>query len=157
MSFSVKFYTCTANPKKLDKSGDLTLIGSEKTLHSKHKMDVLNPVFDVDYNAQFLPANYCYIAEFGRYYFCTIATDTAQKITVSCTVDPLYSFATAIKNCPCTVIRSEKAGINYTVDNKLPIDPNRFSTYGKAAPKSIASTGDEDDYHNYIIVVNKGV
>ena len=130
MSFTVSFYTSTANPKKLDKSGNLTIIGTAKTLHVKHKIDMLNPVFDVDYNSLFLPANYVYIAEFGRYYFCTIATDTAQKMTVSCTVDPLYSFAAAIKNCPCTVIRSERAGINYVPDNKLPIDPNKVKIHG---------------------------
>lgn len=130
MSFTVNFYTSTANPKKLDKTGDITIIGTAKTINAKHQIDIISPVFTVDYNADLLAANYCYIAEYGRYYFCTVATDTAQKITATCTVDPLFSFAGAIKNCPCTVIRSEKAGVNYTVDNKLPIDHTRFYTEG---------------------------
>lgn len=154
MSFTVSFYTSTASPKKLDKSGDITIIGSAKTLHSKHKMDVLSPVFDVDYNVQFLPANYCYIAEFGRYYFCTIATDTAQKITVSCTVDPLYSFATAIKNCPCTVVRSERGGVTYTTDTKLPIDPNKYRVVALPSPNALESALNDKPY---ILILNAGV
>lgn len=154
MALTVTFYTSSANPKKLDKSGNLTAIGTAKTLHVKHKIDLLNPVFDVDYNSLFLPANYVYISEFGRYYFCTIATDTAQKITVSCTVDPLYSFSTAIKNCPCTVIRSEAAGINYTPDNKLPIDPNKYRVGAIAAPSPIEDLLNDKPY---ILILNAGV
>lgn len=154
MSFTVSFYTSTANPKKLDKSGDITIIGTAKTLHVKHKIDMLNPVFDVDYNSLFLPANYVYIAEFGRYYFCTIATDTAQKITVSCTVDPLFSFATAIKNCPCTVVRSEKAGITYVPDNKLPIDPNKYRVGAIPSPSALENALNDKPY---ILILNAGV
>lgn len=130
MSFTVSFFTSTANPKKLDKSGDITIIGTAKTLHVKHKIDMLNPVFDVDYNSLFLPANYCYIAEFGRYYFCTVATDTAQKMTISCTVDPLYSFASYIENCPCTVVRAELGAPTYIVDNKYPIHQSKYRFQG---------------------------
>lgn len=136
MALTVTFYTSLANPKKLDKSGDLLAIGTAKTLHVKHKIDLLNPVFEVDYNAAFLAANYIYIAEFGRYYFCTIATDTAQRITVSAAVDVLYSHAAQIKGAAVTVIRSEAAGITYVVDDKLPIDPNRFFTQGANFPES---------------------
>lgn len=136
MALTVTFYTSSANPKKLDKSGDLTAIGTAKTLHVKHKIDILNPVFEVDYNILFLAANYVYIAEFGRYYFCTIATDTAQRITVSAAVDVLYSHAAQIKGAAVTVIRSEAAGVNYVIDNKLPIDPNRFNTEGVTFPDS---------------------
>lgn len=154
MSFTVNFYKCTANPKKLDKSGDLTAIGSALTSNTKHSIDIINPVFTVDYNADFLPANYIYILEFGRYYFITISTDTAQTMRISGTVDPLYSFATAIKNCPCTVVRSEKAGINYTVDNKLPIDPNKYRVGALQAPNAIEDALNDKPY---ILVLNAGV
>lgn len=152
MGLTVTFYTSTANPKQLDKTGYLTAIGTAKTLHVKHKIDLLNPVFEVDYNSLFLPANYIYISEFGRYYFVTIATDTAQRMTITGTVDVLYSHAAQIKNCPCTVIRSENAGVNYVIDSKLPIDPNNFVTQGLNF-SGIDYTGDG---HNYILVLSKG-
>lgn len=130
MSFTVNFYKCTANPKKLDKSGDLTVIGSALTSNTKHSIDIINPVFTVDYNADLLPANYIYISEFGRYYFITISTDTAQTMHISGTVDPLYSFATAIKNCPCTVVRAELGAPTYVVDNKYPIHQSKYRFQG---------------------------
>ena len=130
MALTVTFYTSSANPKKLDKSGNLTAIGTAKTLHVKHKIDILNPVFDVDYNSLFLPANYVYISEFGRYYFCTIATDTAQRMTVTATVDVLYSHAAQIKNCECTVIRAELGKPTDIVDTKYPIQPNKYKIQG---------------------------
>lgn len=154
MSFTVTFYTCTANPKKLDKSGDLVAIGTAKTLHGKHEIDMLNPVFAVDYNATLLPANYCYVAEFDRYYFITLSTDTAQRIFVHGTVDVLYSHAASIKNCPCTIVRSEAAGINYTTDNKLPIDPNRIRLGALSAPNPIEDALNDKPY---ILVLNAGV
>lgn len=154
MSFTVSFYTSTANPKKLDKSGNLTIIGTAKTINAKHQIDIISPVFTVDYNADLLAANYCYIPAYNRYYFCSVATDTAQKITVSCTVDPLYSFATSIKKCPCTVIRSERAGINYTPDNKLPIDPNKYRVGAIAAPSPIEDALNDKPY---ILILNAGV
>ena len=154
MALTVTFYTSSANPKKLDKSGDLTVIGTAKTLHIKHKIDILNPVFEVDYNSLFLAANYIYIAEFGRYYFCTISTDTAQRMTISAAVDVLHSHATQIKACECTVIRSENAGINYTPDNKLPIDPNKYTVGALSAPNPIEDILNDKPY---ILVLNAGV
>ena len=153
MSFTVNFYTSTANPKKLDKTGDITIIGTAKTINAKHQIDIISPVFTVDYNADLLAANYCYIAEYGRYYFCTIATDTAQKITATCTVDPLFSFATAIKNCPCTVVRSESAGVNNVIDNKLPIDSRKIWISGADFPNDplkILTT----DLYRYLLITN---
>lgn len=130
VALTVTFYVSRANPKKLDKLADLSAIGTAKTLHVKHKIDLLNPVFEADYNPAFLAANYIYIAEFGRYYFCTISTDTAQRITVSAAVDVLYSHAAQIKNCDCTVIRAELGKPSDVVDNKYPIQPNKYIIQG---------------------------
>lgn len=141
MALTVTFYTSSANPKKLDKTGDLTAIGTAKTLHVKHKIDLLNPVFEVDYNSLFLAANYIYIAEFGRYYFCTISTDTAQRITVSAAVDVLYSHAAQIKDCACTVIRAELGTPTYVIDNKYPIDSTRYYIQGVDFDNSDVLTG----------------
>ena len=126
MSFSVTFYTCTANPRKLDKSGNMTAIGTAITSNTKHEIDIINPAFVVDYDASLLPANYAYIAEFNRYYYITIATDTAQKMIVRGNVDPLFSHMSAIKNCPVNVIRAELGAPTYVHDSKYPIQPDKY-------------------------------
>lgn len=152
MSFSVNFYTSSADPRTLDKTSYLTALGTAQTISSKHEIDILNPVFTINYDSTLLNANYCYIETFNRYYYCTISTDTAQKIIVKCTVDPLHTYHTAIKNVPVTVVRSESIGPTYVIDNKLPIDPNNFATQGLNFT-GIDYTGDG---HNYILVLAKG-
>ena len=155
MSFNVTFYTSTANPKQLDKSGNLAQIGTTPaTINAKHTIDIYAPVFTVNYDSTLLPATYCYIDTFGLYYFIDrINTDTAQKMVISAVCDPLYSYMSSIKNCDVTVVRSEAAGINYTPDSKLPIDPNRIATEGIPFDTSLSNVGDG---HNYILVLNKG-
>lgn len=125
MSFNVTFYKSTANPLQLDKTPFITQIGTALTSSSKHTIDIINPVFTVDFDADLLSANYCYIEEYGRYYFCHIETDTAQKIIVHCAVDVLHTYADKIATCYATIIRAEQSGINYVVDNQLPIDSRR--------------------------------
>lgn len=152
MALTVTFYVSSANPKKLDKSADLSAIGTAKTLHVKHKIDILNPVFEVEYNTVFLTANYIYIAEFRRYYFCTIATDTAQRITVSAAVDVLYSHMAQIKECPCNVIRAELGAPTYIKDSKYPIDSTRYFIQGIDFDNSDVLTG-ERPARPFIVVV----
>lgn len=135
---TITFYTSTANPKELDKSSKLTLIGSGKILTPTRGVSILNPVVTVDYSALFVPANYAYIsAPFNRYYFVKCAVDTAGKIVVECTCDSLYSWHTYIKECDANIIRAEQAGINYVVDKQLPIDTNRFFTQGIKFDKTL--------------------
>lgn len=153
MSFSVTFYTCTANPRKLDKSGEITAIGTAITSNTKHEIDIINPVFVVDYNASLLPANYAYIAEFNRYYYITIATDTAQKMIIRGTVDALFSHMSAIQNCPCTVVRSESIGINSVIDSKLPIDTRKIWIYGADFPQNPLNILNSDLYR-YLLITN---
>ena len=129
---TITFYTSTANPKELDKSGKLAIIGTGKILTPTRGVSILNPVVTVDYNALFVSANYAYIsAPFNRYYFVKCSVDTAGKIVVECTCDTLYSWQAYIKECDANIIRAEQAGINYVVDKQLPIDENRFFTEGK--------------------------
>lgn len=129
---TITFYTSIANPKDLDKSEKLSIIGTGKILTPTRGVSILNPVVTVDYNALFVPSNYAYIsAPFSRYYFVKCAVDTAGKIVVECTADTLYSWQAYIKECSANIIRAEQAGVNYVVDKQLPIDENRYFTEGK--------------------------
>ena len=129
---TITFYTSTSNPKDLDKSGKLAIIGTGKILTPTRGVSILNPVVTVDYNALFVSANYAYIsAPFNRYYFVKCSVDTAGKIVVECTCDTLYSWQAYIKECDANIIRAEQAGVNYVVDKQLPIDENRYFTEGK--------------------------
>ena len=133
---TIYFYKSTANPDKLDKSGFLTQIGTSETIKQTHRVDTLAPVVSVNYDVNLIDANYVYIPDFKRYYFCKISTDTGLKMILNCEVDALYSWAAAIAAAPCTAVRSETAGINYVPDSKLPIDPSRFVIKDTAFPQT---------------------
>lgn len=150
----ITFFTSTANPKDLDKSGKITEIGNAKILTPIRAVSILNPVVTVDYNALFVSANYAYIsAPFNRYYFVKCSVDTAGKIVVECTADSLYSWHTYIKECDANIIRAEQAGVNYIIDNQLPIDQNRFFTEGKKIGSTPIGYTAEEPY-KYLLIVN---
>lgn len=124
---TVTFYKVTDDPKKIDKDTSVR-IGqtAAHTLDPTAIVDLLNPVIVIDYNKEFLNANYCYINTFDRYYWCSFGVNTAGRTVVECKIDYLKSFAASIKNCPATIVRAELSSPTYVPDNELPIDPNRI-------------------------------
>lgn len=53
-------------------------------------------------NGTLTTGNYCYIAEFGRYYYITAKNIVRDGLTeIQCEVDVLMSYQTAIMNCKC--------------------------------------------------------
>lgn len=129
----VTFYTIKEDPKNVTKTidsstkiGTLTNISIEPT----ETMSILRPKLIMAYSSAYINANYCYIDDLNRYYYCSVALAPGKRAVVSCVVDPLFSFKTDLLKIPVTVIRSESAGINYTPDKQLPVDPTRFYLHG---------------------------
>lgn len=125
---TINLYTSTADPKIVNKTNYLTEIGSTSIIITpKASLDILNPVIDINYNANYITANYAYISDFGRYYYVDSATvQIGQIITLSMSVDPLMSFKDDILGATACITRSESIGGPTAVnDDKLPIDPNR--------------------------------
>lgn len=149
------FYKNTSTPDTLDK--EITAIGTSTPIAPTSTVEKLNPVLVIDYDESLLPANYCYIDLFDRYYYCTMAVDIASRLIVSCKCDPLMSAKDSIKNCPACILRNENIGINYVIDKKLPVDPNRFSIHGLPFPIdgfNQASQGTGDNYKPYLLILN---
>lgn len=152
----ITFYTSTANPKQANKANFLTQIGTAKILNPTRALALLSPVVSVVYNANFVRANYCYIgAPFNSYYFCKCAVDVAGKIIVECQADSVYTWYNYLINCPATIIRNENIGINYVVDNKLPIDQNRFFIQGVEFPENPIEYNTENN-KQYLLIINGG-
>lgn len=91
------------------------------------KINILNPSFIVEYKANLLTANYCYISELNRYYYITSHTlEKGNRLIFNCEVDVLKTYYEQIKNCNATVIRSESEGKPSGIpDKQLPINPNK--------------------------------
>lgn len=153
----ITFYNVSDPPNKLIK--DITsIIGSARALAPTGQIDTLNPTVVVAWDStngdKIINANYAYIDTFKRYYWINTAIDTANRIVVQGKVDYLMSYARDIKKCKATIVRSEQAGINYTSDSKLPIDPNRFKTVAIASPYAAEDTPNS---RPYVLIVNAGV
>lgn len=150
---TVTLYNITDDPRKLNK----TLPETSKTYNTVDALDivsVVNPTLILSYDGDYIDCNYCYVLEFDRYYFCKVSVDTGGRIVLTCTVDPLMSFATEIKECKACITRNEHTGIGYVVDNKLPVDPNRFTYYGDPLPLNGLNALNDGTDKNYLVIIN---
>ena len=85
----IDFYTTSSEKNRLVKnlSGLQTVTG-----HLVEMCDVVNPTITVGYNTSLLSKNYCFIADFGRYYFITGFTIINQEIIIFLHVDLLMTY-----------------------------------------------------------------
>lgn len=94
--------------------------------------NVLSPTLSVAYvdiGSGLTPAqaNYAYVDAFERFYFIKDVTyGTGGKVYFHLAVDVLGTYGDDIKNCSCTVTRSESAGKNYVPDDKYPLNSNLY-------------------------------
>lgn len=90
----------------------------------KGNCDVLHPVFAVTRgeHGYFNNYNYCYVPDFGRYYFISPPEVSMGGIMVlHCTVDALTSWAGGIRGLRSMIERQEFKYNPYMHDNLLPI------------------------------------
>lgn len=129
---TISFYKTADDPKKLNKtftnvgSGEATL--SATVNNTDDTITLLSPAFIVASNSAYFTATHIYVNDLGKryYYINNITLMTGGKLLISCSVDVLATYATAISSCVGTAIRSESAGINKIPDSKYPVDPCKF-------------------------------
>ena len=77
--------------------------------HLKEATDILNPVITVAYNAYHININYCYIPDFGRYYFIKDYIIDGDTVTLKLHVDVLYTYRAQILQSQCVAARSSSS------------------------------------------------
>ena len=148
---TINLYSTSDDPRKVSKT--LTTIASSVVCKPAEPCSMLEPRILLNYSASYNGANYIYISDFDSYYFAEKTLVTGGELLLTCKLDPLMSFG--LSNIDVTVVRSEIAGVNYVKDSQLPIDPNRFTTYGEPFSGDIIDLNDSDTHH-YILVLNQG-
>lgn len=124
MSYTVKIYINSSGPDYLDK----TLSGETSVdCEFKAPVDIENPTIYIAAGASYDQYNYCYISEFGRYYYMTPVAGTATTLTFECKSDPLMSFKAAIKACPAVISRNPWHWDLYLPDPKIPVETRTLS------------------------------
>lgn len=89
---------------------------------------ILNPVFYIEAIQDFVPAyiNYCYIPEFGRYYFIREIKSIRNRYwAISCHVDVLYTYKDQILSTGAWIARQENEYNLYLDDDKFLINAQR--------------------------------
>lgn len=148
---TINLYSTADDPRKVSKT--LTTIASSVVCKPAEPCSMLEPRILLNYSASYNGANYIYISDFDSYYYAEKTLVTGGELLLTCKLDPLMSFG--LSNIDVTVVRSEIAGVNYVKDSQLPIDPNRFTTYGEPFSGDIIDLNDSDTHH-YILVLNQG-
>lgn len=116
---TVNFLNNGSEPNALFKS--VTSAGFSAQGNFRESVNLMNPQITFEIAAtQISKANYCYIPEFGRYYFIdSIETLRSGLTVVSFHVDALFTYAQAISACIGLVDRAQSSNINdrYLYDN----------------------------------------
>lgn len=106
----IEFYRNLSDPDTLNKN--ITKI-SELTGTLREECDVENPVILIENNGM-ISANYCYIPDFGRYYYIenqTIVRNNLVRLTLK--VDVLYTYRNEISSLNVIINNSSDNNDNY--------------------------------------------
>lgn len=110
----IKLYNTTDDKDHLTKTFNNELV-INGTL--REACNILDPAFELEYNAAILGKNYAYIPDFGRYYYLGAPTVNGKTIRVKMHCDVLFSHKNGIMNSEALVLRSQQ-GDAYRVDNR---------------------------------------
>ena len=121
MGIAVTFYTCSDDPRKLDKT--MVGIGTATTLHPLQPISSLEVKMQIDYQEALMSANY-FLAD-GKYYKITDRKRLpAGGEEIIGKVDVLKTYSGAIKAADCICERSTSMCSADFADNKFNIKQN---------------------------------
>lgn len=151
---TLNFYKNNSAPKRVNK--DLTATGTLENVKVLQSKSLLYPVFELQKNT--IPeGNYIYCQEWNRYYFIeNISYNTAGRVEITCSIDVLQTYSTAIRGLNCRVIRNEKIGVNYVPDNQLPLMPYKDNAVIEFAQSEFNLDIASDESYNFLLTVAGG-
>lgn len=147
----IRLYRSLADKKKLDKTSQLTLIGT-KQANLKADTSTQNPHFLIAKFHAYEQVNYLYVPYFDRYYF--VNNQTLLKggiVDFDCKSDVLMSRKNQLLNLTALVRRQENKKNSFLIDNEL-ITQSNTNFFCKTVGTSVLS-----DYNIYITTCGGGV
>lgn len=155
MAINVQFGSCVDDKRKINKtfSSSITLQASVYG-----EISILSPRLLVEYNNSIFSCNYCYIAEYNRYYYITnVSLSSGDRMIISCVVDPLMSFATESMSLYVTVVRQENAKDNFLPDSCMtPTSKKDVKVYKLVNSVFNIRGGDSHSSNNFVLCVAGG-
>ena len=111
----VKFYKCSQSEEHANK-----VLTNEKSFNDCKLIqptNILHPIIKLSHNADNVFYNYCYIPDFGRYYFMKLDSIENGIDYFRCDVDTLKSWYNDITNSNATITRCA-TGDDFITDNR---------------------------------------
>ena len=121
--FNATFYTFS---KKLNSTKQPS-VGSSYQIELKDSSGILSPIIKLDVGQSGNPTayNYCYIAEFNRYYWVGNWRWTERLWTAECKVDPMASWKSHIGSDTEYIMRCASLRNQAIIDNIYPLITTR--------------------------------
>lgn len=146
MSMTIKLYHNDSDKRTVNKT--LTNEGALADAVIIDDTTILEPRLKVrDNGIIMVQYNYCYIADFKRYYYITNITVSNGYILIDCKVDVLMSYANEIKACTGVIARQENVWSGYLDDSE-----NFTNQYNNVSLKAFNSPFSKT--LSYILLVN---
>lgn len=123
MAFTISLFKTASENNRVVK-----VLTDEKQLSGelRNQTSVLNPKIRIESAENIAGYNYCYIPEFGRYYYIVDITSVRTRVwEVSMRCDVLMSYSAQIKALRPIIEREEVGQSGGLVDNDLPININK--------------------------------
>ena len=113
---------------------------------------LMNPTFKLSIGSNPIDYNYCYVADFHRYYFVRDITSDNNFWYITCEVDPMASHKTEVLAGSHYVLRSASQRDEYILDT---IYPSKIKETGQLATGSVDGTSATDPFsysngHSYV-------
>lgn len=104
-----------------------------ETFRLKAPCSIINPTVTLSRQSigdSWAQANYAYIPRFKRYYFINnITVEHDSLVSVSMSVDPLYTYAAQLLNTQFEIARSESVNSSYFIDNEKALMNRKVVTF----------------------------
>lgn len=125
------------------------------TCKFKSDCSIMNPELELNYHSGIFDANYCYIQDFGRYYYITDITVSQQRVFIKCKIDILMSYKSAILNMSAYYNRTgdESKSNLYLNDDRYGVQVNKFPAVIESDdPTGFGDYGDK----SWVLVTSRG-
>lgn len=118
---TIELYQNLSDNKVIDKK--ITLLKTLENVKLLDEFDTLKPRLKVSretFSELYDKCNYCYIPDFGRYYFVE-KTLESNFVYLRCSVDVRKTYASALRGLTCTVTRNENLKNGYLHDSNYSV------------------------------------
>ena len=118
-TFDINLYKNSAEPNKVDKTAELSTIGTISGV-LRQECSLINPEIIIQYDKP-PDFNYCYIANFGRYYYVENIVSMRQNLwRVRLRCDVLMTYKTQILKLTARIARQQYTYSYRQIDSEIP-------------------------------------